>query len=515
MTAPTNSMHIFRLPGTSMRSISHRRLRRLPSVRMGAAALLLLAAVGCSKKQDQKQRPAVPVSVTRVRKADVPYTIEANGIVTPMQASTVTAQVAGVVQRVAFREGQDVTKGQVLFEIDARPYRAAYQVAAANLARDRANAENAAREGARYASLAKQDYVTREQADQQRAAAEAGAATVASSSAAVAAAKFNLDNTTIRAPISGRTGALLVREGNVVNAQGTQLVVINQVSPILVRFAIPATQLPLLQRYGSGGGLEVVATPSSGTPADTNTNSAIGLSMGGDPGTGAQGGPPGQGGATDAAAPSAPVGPATSALTAVSQPEHGTLFFIDNAVDTTTGTVLLKASFPNPNHRLWAGEFVSTQLRLFVEQGALVVPTQAVVTGQQGPYVYVISDSGTARQRPVTVERTAGTLSVIAAGLREGEQVVTEGQSRLTPNAKVSLNTPQGVPLGGGGGRRGRGGAGAGGEGGSPAGAPGATAPGGPTAGAGGASAGGGRRGGNGGSRSGAAGSTTTPATTP
>jgi multidrug efflux system membrane fusion protein len=142
-------------------------------------------------------------------------------------------------------------------------------------------------------------------------------------------------------------------------------------------------------------------------------------------------------------------------------------------VDTTTGTVLLKASFPNPNKRLWAGEFVSTQLRLFVEQGAIVVPTQAVVTGQTGPYVYVISDSGTAQQRPVTVERTAGTLSVIAAGLREGEQVVTEGQSRLTPNAKVSINTPQGVPVGGagggggGGGRRGGagrpGGAGAGG----------------------------------------------------
>ena len=436
----------------------------LRSVTVGA--LLLLAATACAKKQDQRQRPPVPVSVTRVRKSDVPYTIEANGIVTPMQASTVTSQVAGVVKRVAFREGQDVTQGQVLFEIDQRPYRAAYEQAAANLRRDRANADVAARETARYAALAQQDYVTREQADQQRATAAATAATVSATEAAVSAARFNLDNTVIRAPISGRTGALLVREGNVVNAQGSQLVVINQVSPILVRFAIPATQLPLLQRYGSGGGLTVVATPNggSGTLVDSTPSAAIGLSMSGDP---AAGGDPGAQGPMPTGVP----GAASQALAAVNRPENGTLFFIDNAVDTTTGTVQLKASFPNPNHRLWAGEFVATQLRLFVESGAIVVPTQAVVTGQQGPYVYVITDSGTAQQRPVTVERTAGTLTVLAAGVRAGETVVSEGQSRLTPNAKVSINTPQGIPVGGAGGRRGRGGAGAGAAAGAGAGA--------------------------------------------
>jgi multidrug efflux system membrane fusion protein len=288
---------------------------------------------------------------------------------------------------------------------------------------------------------------------------------MAATEAAVSTARFNLDNTTVRAPISGRTGALLVREGNVVHASGaTPLVVINQVSPLLVRFAIPATQLPLLQRYGSAGGLTVVATASSGaTTVDTTGNGAIGLSVGGDPGaTSGAGGPPAGGPGTGGT----PV--ASSALSAITQPEHGTLSFIDNAVDTTTGTVVLKATFPNPNKRLWIGEFVSTQLRLFVEQGALVVPTQAVVTGQQGPYVYVVSDSGTAQQRPVTVERNAGSLTVIAAGLREGEQVVTEGQSRLTPNAKVSINTPQGVPVGAAGGRRGgatgAGGAGSGGR---------------------------------------------------
>ena len=199
---------------------------------------------------------------------------------------------------------------------------------------------------------------------------------------------------------------------------------------------------------------------------DTTGSGAIGLSVSGDPGVPGGGGPPGSGSASaPAGGPGTGGAPVTSsALSAITQPEHGTLSFIDNAVDTTTGTVVLKASFANPNKRLWVGEFVSTQLKLFVEQNALVVPTQAVVTGQQGAYVYVVTDSDTAQQRPVTVERNAGSLAVIAAGLRDGERVVTEGQSRLTPNAKVSLNTPQGVPLNGAGGaaggRRGGGAAG-------------------------------------------------------
>jgi len=253
-----------------------------------------------------------------------------------------------------------------------------------------------------------------------------------------------------------------VREGNLVHAGGTTpLVLINQISPILVRFAIPSNQLPLLQRYGTAGGLVVQATPNSasGAGVDTSANTPIGLSVGsGDPAQQGSSGPP-------ATTPSPARASSPSQLTALMQPEHGSLSFIDNAVDTTTGTVLLKASFPNPTKRLWAGEFVATQLRLFVEQNALVVPTQAVVTGQQGPFVYVVSDSNTAQQRTVTVERTAGTLTVLAAGVREGEQVVTDGQSRLTPNAKVTITTPQGVAAPGqpGAGRRGGGPGGAGG----------------------------------------------------
>jgi multidrug efflux system membrane fusion protein len=460
---------------------SSRQSMRTICLLVGVLSLLALASA-CSKTPAQKGRPAVPVVTTRARLADVPYTVEANGVVVPLRSASVASQVEGIIQRVTFNEGQNVKQGQVLFEIDSRPYQAAYRQALAALARDKANAENARRESERYAALSQQDYVTKEQADQQRANAAATAATVAADEAQVSAAKFNLDNATIRAPISGRSGALLVKEGNLVHASGaTPLVVINQVSPILVRFAIPATQLPLLQRYGTAGGLSVVATPNSGSSQSVDPGpQAVGLNIGGgDPGVATQSGPPSTGGTSNGGPGAAP----STQLATLVNPENGTLSFIDNAVDTTTGTVLLKASFPNPNERLWAGEFVATQLRLFVEQKALVVPTQAVVTGQSGSYVYVISDSNTAQQRPVTVERTAGSLSVIASGIRSGDQVVTEGQSRLTPNAKVSITTPQGAPAGGGrrggGGRAGRGG-GTPGAGGAPSGAGGDTAAGAP-----------------------------------
>ena len=420
---------------------------------VGALSLLALASA-CAKKQEQRARPPVPVATTRARLADVPYTIDANGVVIPLKAATVGAQVEGIIQKVLFQEGQNVKQGQPLFQIDQRPYRAAYAQARAALARDKANSDNAHREAERYAALAKQDYVTKEQADQQATNAAALAATLSADSALLSTARFNLDNTTIRAPISGRTGGLLVKEGNLVHANGaTPLVIINQVSPILVRFAIPATQLPLLQKYGANGGLDVIATPNSGSDQAVDQGaSAIGLSMGNrDPSAagagGANGG--GRGGGTGGA-------PRNSAqLSSIVQPERGSLSFIDNAVDTTTGTVLLKASFPNPTQRLWVGEFVAAQLKLFIEEKALVIPAGAVVTGQQGAYVYLVTDSGTAQQRPVVVERTAGSQVVIASGIKAGDQIVTEGQSRLTPNAKVTVMEPG---ANGGGGRGGRGG---------------------------------------------------------
>jgi multidrug efflux system membrane fusion protein len=239
---------------------------------------------------------------------------------------------------------------------------------------------------------------------------------------AVAAARFNLDNTTIRAPIGGRTGALLVRAGNLVHgASGTPLVVINAIHPILIRFAVPGSELPLIQRYGAGKALPVSAVPGR-SPVGAGADTTLGNP------TAAATGP----------APTLPADPPPSqSLMAVPMAQGG-LSFIDNAVDTTTGTVMLKASFANKDGVLWPGQFASVTLRLFVEDNALVVPAQAVLTGQQGTYVYLVDSTGAARQRRVSVERSADTLAVIASGLRAGERVVTSGQSRLTPGARVA-----------------------------------------------------------------------------
>ena len=389
-------------------------------------ALAALAALGaCSKKAEKPQSMPVPVLVAPASRADVPYDIQANGVVMPLSTSAITAQVDGLITHVYFREGQDVEKGAMLFQIEDRPYRAAYGQALANLARDRETSANAQKQVERYQTLVKQDYVTQEQSDQQKATAGAALATVKADEAAVENAKFNLDNTSIRAPISGRTGGLLVREGNVVHAGGnTPLVVINQVSPILVRFPVPSTDLPLIQKYGTSGKLPVVAMPGGARQSAQDT-------AGGPPGMGSDA-PPDQASGVD---------PSAVNLIAQLPPARGTLYFIDNSVDTLTGTVMLKASFPNTDKLLWAGQFVATTLHLFVERNALVVPAEAVVTGQQGAYVYVIDSAGTAQQRKVSVERSAGSVSVITAGLSDGERVVRSGQSRLTSGAKVKVAT--------------------------------------------------------------------------
>lgn len=401
-----------------------------------AASLAALGGLACgSKAPPRPAHPAVVVTLATARRADVPYDIEANGIVTPMQSAAVVPQVDGILTDVDFAEGQVVSKGQVLFKIDPRPYQAAYDQAQATLKRDRATAAYAAEESARYDTLALTRSVTQEQADQQRATAQASAASVDADQAAVATAKFNLDNTVIRAPIGGRTGALLVRVGNVVHASGAQpLVVINQVQPTLVRFAVPGSSLPMILRYGSRGGLPVTAVPSDAPSAARDTATRL-----------------------DAPAPQGtPVsGSPRDTSEAANPDEHGNLSFIDNAVDTTTATLLLKATFPNRSGTLWAGQFVSTTLRLFVEDSALVIPTAAIVAGQNGNYVWVIDSANTADERAVTVERAAGDLSIIASGLHDGDRVVTIGQSRLTPGAPVTLDT--GAPVASTGGRRGRG----------------------------------------------------------
>jgi len=355
---------------------------------MCATALALTAIAACSKK-DPPRQPTVPVSVTTVKRAIVPYVVTANGIAEPMQTVAVEAQVNGILNRVAFAEGQNVQAGQVLFQLDARQYVAVLEQARAQLARDEAQAANARRDAARYAALVKEGYVTGSQADQAEATAASAAATVSADRAAVSKAALDVANSTIRAPISGRTGSLLVRQGNLVKANSQPpLVVINQIQPILVRFAVPQSQFPDIQRYYRGGNaLLVRVTPSEGTGV----------------------------------------------------PLEGTLAFVDNNVDSTTGTVLLKARFANPEGALWPGQYTNVALQLYVDPNALTLPAPAVMTGQQGTFVYTIDSTGSATQRPVRVSRTVDSLAVIASGVKEGEQVIVDGQSRVVPGAKVTI----------------------------------------------------------------------------
>ena len=443
------------------------------------------------------------VSVAPARRATVPYVIEANGVVTPMQSVAITAQVDGIVQSVDFQEGQDVQQGQALFRIDPRPYQNAYEQSLAVLARDSANWANARANADRYKKLLDARVITTQEGDQQLTAAATTEATLRADRAAVAQARFNLDNTIIRAPISGKTGSLLVKRGNLVRAGGNApLVVINQVRPILVRFAIPSSQLGLVLQYGANGGLPVSAVPGGIAPPSPSIDSLAAEAMnpeqdpsGQDASTpggsrspqavpdpvrgGTAGGAVQQGrSGSTAGVPGTSGTPLLSPTGIVGERLTGKLSFIDNAVDTATGTVQLKAVFDNAAGRLWAGQFATTSLHLFDEDSALVVPAQAIVTGQRGTYVYIIDQADTARQRAVTVERTAGGLAIIANGIREGERVVTDGQSRLTPDSPVRIRGANDTGMGTGGmvGRRGGGRGGRGGRGSNGGGANGAGA---------------------------------------
>jgi membrane fusion protein, multidrug efflux system len=355
--------------------------------RTTALTVLSLAVLGGCSRPGAGGTPRVPVTVARASERAVPVEIAVTGTAEPLQTVSVESQVTGLLERVTFHEGDEVTAGQVLFAIDPRSFQAALDQAKGMLARDAAQLQAAELDAQRYAELVKQDYVTKSDYDTKRAAAEALRATVRADSGAVANAALNLEWATIRAPIAGRTGRLLVRAGNLVRANGPEpLVVIHQIHPILVRFAVPEQYLPDIQRYRHNR-LPVLVAPSKTDTVFT----------------------------------------------------EGMLSFVDNSVDTTTGTVLLKGEFPNQDNALWPGEFVNVRLQLYVEQKAVVVPGQAVMNGQQGTYLFVLNQDGTARSQPVTVERTAGAFAVIAQGVKSGDEVVTDGQLRLTSGALVEV----------------------------------------------------------------------------
>jgi len=347
-----------------------------------AIALVATAACG-SHRGGAAQR--VPVSVARVERRALPYELDANGTVEPIRSVDVLPQVGGTILHVNFAEGDEVAAGQILFELDPRPYRAALQQAEGALLRDLTQAQSAAREAARYKTLAATNTVTQEDYETKQSTADAAYAAVRSDSAAAAIARLNLEYATVRAPIGGRTGRLLLHEGNLVRAGSDPLVSIVQMRPILVRFSVPAINLPAL-RARAGEQMKTIAMPAR--------DSALAV--------------------------------------------QGMLSFVDNQVDSTTGNVLLKARFANHDGALWPGEFVGITLVLGVQNDAVVVPSQAVMQGQQGTYVFVVNNDGTATTQPITVERTLDSLSVIA-GVPAGALVVTDGQLKLTPNAKVDI----------------------------------------------------------------------------
>jgi multidrug efflux system membrane fusion protein len=363
--------------------------RALRAVVPLAALLPGAAFLSACKERTPPPRPTPVVSTRPATRGALPYVITANGEVEPNRTVAVQALVSGMLTRVAIAEGDEVRAGQVLFEVDPRPFAAELERARATLSRDEAQLARARTDSARYDGLARDGYVTREQFDQVLADVRALSATVAAGRAAVQRAQLDLDNATIRAPISGRTGQLAMRAGNLVRAQAEPpLVTINELQPVLVRFSIPERDFAeLRRRAGLDRALAVRVTPAAG-------------------GDGAQA-------------------------------AEGTLAFVDNTVDRATGSVLLKARVANGDRRFWPGQFVTVGLELSVDRDAVTVPSEAVVTTGTGTYVYVVDDSSRARRVPVQVGRFAGAVAKIDSGLAGGEAVVVEGQNRLSDGAKV------------------------------------------------------------------------------
>ncbi len=360
-----------------------------------AVAALLLSA-GCKQSTSANtptKRPPVPVTVATVTQRSIPIQVRTIGNVEAYSTISVKALIGGELTKVHFTEGDFVTKGQLLFEIDRRPYEEAVRQAQANLARDAANLANAEAEARRFAVLAQHGAVAMQDNDTKQAAAHALEASVAADRSAIDNAKLNVTYCSIYSPIDGRTGNLMVKQGNVVKANDIALVIINQVNPIYATFAVPEAEFPAIhERMRSG--LIVEATPN-----------------GDDRG-----------------------------------PARGKLTFADNAVDSSTGTIKLKATFENTGNRLWPGQFVNVVLTVRNQGNAIIVPSQAVQTSQKGQFVYVVRNNKV-EMRPVVINRNVGNDIAIESGVQPGEVVVTDGQSRLVPGAEIQIaKTPVSGP---------------------------------------------------------------------
>jgi len=371
-------------------SLSRNYFSRCPGFSCICILFSLIVLPACSQQEKTKPNPAVPVKAATVSQKSVPVQIRVIGNVEAYATVSVKAQISGMLDKVLFVEGQDVRKGQLLFTVDSRTFQAALRQAKAVLARDAAQERYAREQARRYGELLKDGIVTQDQYDQLRANAEALGEAMRADRAAVDAAAVQLGYCSIRSPINGRTGNLQVKRGNLVKANDVPvLVTINQINPIFVTFSVPEKELARIMKYRSMGTLRVEAEiPNSQGPA-----------------------------------------------------EQGGFSFIDNSVDTATGTIKIKGTFDNKSRRLWPGQFVNVILTLTTLPNAVVVPTQAVQTGQTGQYVFVVKRDRSVESRPVVPGQAYDGETVIAKGLNPGETVVVDGQLNLVPGVKVEIKT--------------------------------------------------------------------------
>ena len=358
--------------------------------------LILLCCIlllpGCSSnangdgKKGQKKRSTIPVTIETSQKKTLPVEIGATGYVESFSTVVIQSQVTGILKSVHFKEGDEVKAGELLFTIDPRPFAANLAKAEALLAKDKAELDNAHREGERYALAVKKGFVSAEQADQAVTKVATLTASVKADQAAVDAARLELDNCSIRSPLTGRTGEIKTDPGNLIKANAdSPMVTIKQIKPVLAAFTIPGQHLADISKYRASGTLKVLVP-------DKNVKGEL--------------------------------------LT-------GSLSFIDNTVDPTTGVIRLKATFANAEKTLWPGQMIDVRMQLTSRPDCIIVPSQALQTGQKGPYLYVVKDDQTVEYRPVTPGMISNGDTVIDAGLQAGERVVTDGQMQLADGVKV------------------------------------------------------------------------------
>ena len=339
---------------------------------------------------------AVPVAIAKASYADVPVTLDGIGTVQALNTVSIHPMVDGPLVAVKFREGQDVHAGDVLAQIDPRTYQASYDQAVAKKAQDEANLANARLDLGRYSKLAKTQYTTAQQADTQRATVAQDEALVRQDQAQIDSARTNLSYTTITAPVQGRTGIRQVDAGNIVHSTDTTpITVVTTLQPITVVFTLPQQTLPQVTAAMALGKPDVLALPQNGDS---------------------------------------------------SQPiDRGKVAVLDNQVDQTTGTIKLKAVFPNAHLTLWPGAFVNVRLLLRTEQHVVTIPTQAVQRGPLGAFVFVVTANNTAARRAITLGQQNETLAVVTEGVQAGDTIVTDGASRVTDGGHVKIMTTAGA----------------------------------------------------------------------